>query len=280
MIINILYRMALNYVGAYARVRKQFKVPIAEMGGVQEALARIASQTYCMASAQSLINAMLSNHEQPAVLSAVMKSETTHRTRLVINDAMDVVGGAGICRGPNNIVGNGYMSLPIAITVEGANILTRCLIIYGQGLNRAHPNLINIINSLQKGDDPHTFAKEMASFFKHLFVNSGRSIIGSLLSNTEYIPGLKTDYIHGSAIDQMLKSIASTGTTGTGAAISDTDTQVFIEYYERILSRRAANFAACADLSLTLGSRLKVPYIYHTTLALYLYFTYKIENII
>ena len=80
--------MAVTAVGAYARIRKQFKVPIAEMGGVQEALARIAAEAYILTSAQMLINAMLAKHEQPAVLSAVMKYQTTHRARLVTNDAM------------------------------------------------------------------------------------------------------------------------------------------------------------------------------------------------
>ena len=140
-------KLALNAVGAYSRIRKQFRVPIAEMGGVQEALGRIASEAYILTSAQMLINSMLANHEQPAVLSAVMKYETTHRARQVsltmppepdttcpkrypkhlipkvVNDAMDVVGGAGICRGPANFVGNSYMSLPIAITVGASRIL-------------------------------------------------------------------------------------------------------------------------------------------------------------
>ena len=79
-------KMAVNAVGAYARIRKQFRVPIAEMGGVQEALARIGSEAYILTSAQMLINSMLANHEQPAVLSAVMKYETTSRCRSVVND--------------------------------------------------------------------------------------------------------------------------------------------------------------------------------------------------
>ena len=76
---------------------------------------------------------------------------------------MDVVGGSGICRGPNNSLGNGYMSLPIAITVEGANILTRSMIIFGQGLNRAHPNLIKVINTIEKGNDVAGFMKEVCT---------------------------------------------------------------------------------------------------------------------
>ncbi len=213
-------KMALNAVGAYARIRKQFRVPIAEMGGVQEALGRIASEAYILTSAQLLINSMLAQHEQPAVLSAVMKYQTTHRSRLVVSDAMDVMGGSGICRGPNNHVGNGYMGMPIAITVEGANILTRSMITFGQGLNRAHPNLIDIVNSIEKGNDVQGFSTHVKGFMGHLFTNVGRSISRSL-----FRPRSK------------------------GKDLS--------AYYEGQLGRLASNFALSADLALVLGGRLK-----------------------
>lgn len=87
---------------------------------------------------------------------------------------MDVMGGAGICRGPSNMIGNGYMGLPIAITVEGANILTRSMITFGQGLNRSHPNLIKIINTIEKGDDVKGFTTEVKGFLGHLFSNVAR----------------------------------------------------------------------------------------------------------
>lgn len=212
-------KASLNGVGAYARVRKQFRVPIAEMGGVQEALGRIASEAYTLTSAQMLINSMLAKHEQPAVLSAVMKYETTSRARAVVNDAMDVMGGAGICRGPNNLIGNGYMSLPIAITVEGANILTRSMITFGQGLNRAHPHLINIVNTIEKGDDVKGFTKEVTGFMGHLFTNIGRSLTRAVTR-----PRSKSD---------------------------------LSAYYEGQLGRLASNFAVSADLALVLGGRLK-----------------------
>jgi len=212
-------KLAVNAVGAYARLRKQFRVPIAEMGGVQEALGRISSEAFILTSSQMLINSMLANHEQPAVLSAVMKYQTTHRARLVVNDAMDVVGGAGICRGPNNLVGNGYMSLPIAITVEGANILTRSMITFGQGLNRAHPNLIKIVNTIEKGDDVKGFTTEVVGFLGHLFSNSARSITRAVTR-----PRSKAD---------------------------------LEAYYEGQLGRLASNFAVSADLALVLGGRLK-----------------------
>jgi alkylation response protein AidB-like acyl-CoA dehydrogenase len=212
-------KLAVNGVGAYARIRKQFKVPIAEMGGVQEALGRIASEAFLLTSAQLLINSMLANHEQPAVLSAVMKYETTSRSRLVVNDAMDILGGSGICRGPGNMVGNGYMALPIAITVEGANILTRSMMIFGQGVNRSHPNLIKIINTIEKGDDVSGFTKEVFGFLGHLGTNIVRSLTRATLR-----PRTKGE------IDL---------------------------YYEAQLSRLSANFAVCADLGLVLGGKLK-----------------------
>jgi acyl-CoA dehydrogenase len=189
-------KVAVTAVGAYSRIRKQFRVPIAEMGGVQEALARISTETYIITSAQMMINSMLAAHEQPAVLSAVMKSQTTHRARLVMSDAMDVMGGAGICRGKSNMIGNAFMAMPIAITVEGANILTRSMITFGQGLNRAHPNLIKIIDSLEKGDDLKGFTTNAFGFLGHLGANSSRSISRAFIrpSNkkniVEYYEGL------------------------------------------------------------------------------------------
>ena len=212
-------KMAVNAVGAYARVRKQFKVPIAEMGGVQEAVGRIASEAFILTSSQMLINSMLAKHEQPAVLSAVMKYQTTHRARLAVNDAMDVMGGSGICRGPNNAIGNGYMGLPIAITVEGANILTRSMITFGQGLNRAHPNLIKLINTLEKGDDVKGFTKELGGFMGHFVSNFTRSVTRAITR-----PRSKSD---------------------------------LLAYYEGQLGRLASNFALCSDLALVLGGRLK-----------------------
>jgi acyl-CoA dehydrogenase len=212
-------KASVNGVGIYARIRKQFKVPIAEMGGVQEALGRIAANAFIVTSAQTLVNSMLAKHEQPAVLSAVMKYETTHRARLVVNDAMDIMGGAGICRGPANLIGNGYMSLPIAITVEGANILTRSMIIFGQGLNRAHPNLIKIVNTIEKGDDVAGFTKEVTGFLGHLFKNMASSVNLAITR-----PRSKSD---------------------------------LAKYYEGQLARLATNFALSADLALVLGGRLK-----------------------
>jgi alkylation response protein AidB-like acyl-CoA dehydrogenase len=206
-------------VGAYARIRKQFKVPIADLEGVQEHLARIAGNTYVMMAAQGLTNSMLNQHEQPAVISAIMKQQCTSRGRMVVNDAMDVMGGAGICLGPANILGVNYMATPIAITVEGANTLTRSLIQYGQGLMRAHPHLLSVVRSVQKGDDPKGFNDALWKMVGHGFSNAGRSMAAV-----------------------VTRSRSKSNLEG---------------YYESQLSRLAANFALCADLSLTLGGRIK-----------------------
>jgi alkylation response protein AidB-like acyl-CoA dehydrogenase len=106
-------------VGAYARVRKQFKVPLAEMEGVQEPLARIASNALVMQSAQHFTNAMLNQHEQPAVISAIMKQQMTDRMRSVVNDGMDILGGAGICNGRSNFLANAYMQVCEHCRVDG-----------------------------------------------------------------------------------------------------------------------------------------------------------------
>ncbi len=130
----------LSYAtGAYARVRKQFNTPIGRFEGIEEVLARIAGNTYIMDATRGFTAAMIDSGEKPAVASGITKLHVTELGRIVSNDAMDVHGGKGICLGPHNYLGRFYQSVPIAITVEGANILTRCMIIFGQGAMRCHP---------------------------------------------------------------------------------------------------------------------------------------------
>mmetsp|Transcript_22053 Transcript_22053/g.32009 ORF Transcript_22053/g.32009 Transcript_22053/m.32009 type:complete len:775 (-) Transcript_22053:62-2386(-) len=212
-------KMSCGTVGAYARVRKQFKVPIAELEGVQEHLARIAGNTFIMTSAQHLVNAMINQHEQPAVVSAIMKQQMTDRMRTIVNDSMDVLGGAGICNGPANFMANAYCAVPIAITVEGANTLTRSLIQYGQGLMRSHPHLLPLVRSVQAGDDMKGFNQHLAAMVKHGVSNSGAALARALFRSRS-----KSD-LEG--------------------------------YYESQLNRFAAGFAFSADLSLTLGGKIK-----------------------
>lgn len=129
--------------GAYARIRKQFGVPIGYFEGIQDVLARIAGHTYIMDAARSFAVCAIDQGEKPAVASAIVKYHVTELGRKVANDAMDLHGGKTICLGPKNYLGQGYTSIPIAITVEGANILTRNLIIFGQGVMRCHPYVLS-----------------------------------------------------------------------------------------------------------------------------------------
>ena len=139
-------------VGAYARIRKQFKTPIGNFEGVEEALARIAGNTYAMDAARTLTLGALDDGENPSVVSAIVKYHLTERMRTIINDGMDIQGGAGICLGPKNLIARAYQSIPISITVEGANILTRSLIIFGQGAVRAHPFVLKEMKALSHQD--------------------------------------------------------------------------------------------------------------------------------
>jgi len=139
-------------VGAYSAVRKQFKVPIGKFEGISEVLARIAGTTYIMNAARGFTTAAIDSGEDPSVASAIIKYHLTERMRVVINDAMDVLGGRGISMGPKNFVARAYQALPIGITVEGANILTRNLIIFGQGAIRCHPWLFKEMESVAAGD--------------------------------------------------------------------------------------------------------------------------------
>lgn len=134
-------KLATRATGAYAAVRHQFRVPIAAFEGVQEVLARIAGNTYLLEASRSVTLSALDQGHKPSVVSAMMKYNSTARARSVIEDAMDVHAGAGICLGPHNLIGQ-YVRFPnMAVTVEGANILTRTLITFGQGAIRCHPFL-------------------------------------------------------------------------------------------------------------------------------------------
>ncbi|MCH8057521.1 MAG: acyl-CoA dehydrogenase [Proteobacteria bacterium] len=164
-------KMAALLSGAYARIRKQFNVPIGEFEGIEEPLARIGGRTYRMDSARMLTLVALDQGERPGVLSAILKYQLTEDNRHCINDAMDIHGGKGIITGPGNYLAHAYQALPISITVEGANILTRTLIIFGQGAIRAHPWLLKEMNAVT---DPRPGARK--SFDKALFSHVGHII--------------------------------------------------------------------------------------------------------
>lgn len=213
-------RGVVTSVGAYSRIRKQFKVSIADMEGIQEVLASIAGNAYIMISGQFLTNAMLNHHEQPAVISAIMKQQMTSRMRTIVNNGMDILGGAGICNGPRNFLANAYTGVPIAITVEGANILTRSLIQFGQGLNRAHPHLLHLVASIQHGDHVKGFYGEVANILKHAVSNGASAFIDSFTRSRNK--------------DNL------------------------VDHYTSQLERLSASFAFCSDVALSMGGKLKV----------------------
>ncbi len=138
--------------GAYARIREQFNLPLGYMEGIEDVLARMAGETYVLDAARQVTCAALDNGEKPAIISAILKYKTTEGMRRVINDAMDIQGGSGICLGPMNYIGRLYQVIPIGITVEGANILTRSLMIFGQGSVRCHPFVLKELEALQMQD--------------------------------------------------------------------------------------------------------------------------------
>ncbi len=146
-------KVATFSTGAYGRIREQFNMPVSRFEGVQEAAARIASDTYKMDAARRLTLAALDAGEKPAVISAVMKYHATEAMRRATNDAMDIHSGKAVIDGPRNYLSSAYRAIPIAITVEGANIMTRSLMIYGQGSIRCHPFIQEEIAAAQMTDD-------------------------------------------------------------------------------------------------------------------------------
>jgi acyl-CoA dehydrogenase len=163
---------ASRVTGAYARVRKQFRVPVGKFEGVEESLARIAGITYRMEAARRLTAGALDRGEKPSVLSAILKYHCTEGMRQVLADAMDVHGGRGVMMGPRNYIARGYQAVPVSITVEGANILTRSMIIFGQGAIRAHPYLLKEMEAASSEDQ----AKAAADFDRALFAHIGFTI--------------------------------------------------------------------------------------------------------
>lgn len=145
-------KLAVRATGGYARVRSQFNLAIGKFEGIEEALARMGGNTYLMDAARMMTAGAVDLGEHPSVASAIVKYHVTERARGVVNDAMDILGGKGICLGPGNFMARAYQQIPIAITVEGANILTRSLIIFGQGAIRCHPYVLREMQAAQDAD--------------------------------------------------------------------------------------------------------------------------------
>ena len=168
---------------AYARIRRQFNLPIGKFEGVESVIARMVSHTYIMDAARSVTTGAIDGGEKPSVPAGILKYHVTELGRTTANDAMDVQGGKGIMLGPKNYIGRAYQMVPVSITVEGANILTRNLIIFGQGAVRCHPFVLKEMAASQDSDRARGFRDFDDALFKHIgftISNAVRSFVGAL----------------------------------------------------------------------------------------------------
>ncbi|MCZ6668257.1 MAG: acyl-CoA dehydrogenase [Gammaproteobacteria bacterium] len=213
--------------GAYAHIRKQFNTSIGKFEGVEEALARIGGMTYMMEAGRLLTLSALDSGEKPSVVTAILKYHNTEKMRQVLNDAMDVHGGRGVCMGPSNYIARAYQAIPVGITVEGANILTRSMIIFGQGAIRCHPYLVKEMEAASDGDD----VAGRAAFDQALLGHAGY-----------FVTNLCRAFIYGISASHLAESPVSGRMAG---------------YYQR-LGQMSAVFAVTADLVLMiLGGSFK-----------------------
>ncbi len=185
-------------VGAYSMVRQQFGIPIGRMEGVEEKVGKIASLTYLLEAGRVYTCSALNAGIQPPVLSAILKTYTTETSQEIAKDAMDICAGAGVMKGPNNILAKGYTSAPVAITVEGANILSRTLIIFGQGATRCHPYALKVVDGVEK-DDVAMFRTNLVLWMLQFVIGFFRTIIhgatrGLFVSTPDVDPATKTYY--------------------------------------------------------------------------------------
>lgn len=223
-------KLAARTSGAYSRVRVQFKTPIGYFEGIEEALARIGGNSYMMEAARTMTAGAVDLGEKPSVISAIVKYHLTERGRQAINDAMDIHGGKAICLGPRNYIGRTYQQIPVSITVEGANILTRNMIIFGQGAIRCHPFILQEVNAAHDSDRKRASETFDAALVGHVLFS---------MRNTEncMIYGL---------FGRFIKSGIPAGSALEVA-----------QYYQQ-LTRLSINFAFLADIALViLGGSLK-----------------------
>lgn len=163
---NASSKVAAFGIHHYIQIREQFKMPIGKMEAIQEKVNKIFFHTWIIQSSVDMTNDILDNGEHPAVLSAIMKQQCTERGRIVLNEAMDIHAGASICLGYSNFLEKFYRSAPIGITVEGSNTLTRSLIIFGQGLNKSHPHIFSVLDSILN-DDHKRFNENFRKIVNH-----------------------------------------------------------------------------------------------------------------
>ena len=212
--------------GAYSRIRRQFNTYIGDFGGIEEALARIAGYAYAVDALRLFTVASVDQGQKPVVESAISKYHTTNMARHVVCDTMDIHGGKAICMGPNNYVAQGYVELPISITVEGANILTRSMIIFGQGAIRCHPYLLEELSAV----DDEDAKKRLVRFDKAIFGH-----IGFIISN------MLRAFILGLTNGRIVKTQGGP-----------------LKHYYQLISRFSAAFAIVADTTMVmLGAKLK-----------------------
>ncbi|MFU8821539.1 MAG: acyl-CoA dehydrogenase [Gammaproteobacteria bacterium] len=220
-------KAAARMTGAYARVRRQFKIPIGRFEGIEEPLARIGGITYRMDAARVLTATALALGGKPSVLSAILKYNNTEGMRTTINDAMDVHAGRAVCLGPSNYLAQSYQTVPVAITVEGANILTRSMIIFGQGAIRCHPYVLKEMLAAAAEDRTAGLKAFDAAFFAHT----------------------------GFTISNLVRSFVL---ALTGARFVKAPDLGPTAVYARRLTRMSASFALLADIAMmTLGGDLK-----------------------
>jgi acyl-CoA dehydrogenase len=221
-------KMMLRVTSAYARIRKQFGLPVSRMEGVEEPLVRIIETAYVNEAARAMTAAMVSRGEKPSVISALMKYQTTEKMRRAVNDAMDIHGGRAICDGPSNYLQSAYLMVPVGITVEGANILTRTLITFAQGALRSHPYLYKEVQAAQDPDRARGLDAFEDAFNNHIAFS---------LSNAT-----------GAFVHNM---------TG-GAFASAPQGALSMSHWYRQLARASRSFAFVADLTVALlGGGLK-----------------------
>ena len=186
-------KLGARVAGAYAEVREQFGISIGKFEGIETELAKIAAFTYMMDASRKFTIGAIDEGKKPAVINAVMKYHSTEKFREIINNAMDILGGAAISLGPKNLLGHAYFGAPVAITVEGANIMTRTLIQFGQGVIRCHPYAYKEIEALEEGN-----VKEFdENFFKHIGFTLRNMVRMCLLS-------LSRGYLHFSARSSLI----------------------------------------------------------------------------
>ncbi|MDR4518486.1 MAG: acyl-CoA dehydrogenase [Nitrosomonas sp.] len=223
-------KLAARTSGAYSRVRVQFKTPIGYFEGIEEALARIGGNTYMMDAARVMTANAVDLGEKPSVISAIVKYHLTERARQAVNDAMDIHGGKGICIGPRNYLGRSYQHIPVSITVEGANILTRNMIIFGQGAIRCHPYTLQEVNAAHDPDKKRASIAFDAALTGHVLFST-RNTVNCI------VHGFFGKYLKDSIPENCLPEMAV--------------------YYQQ-LTRFSVNFAFLSDIALVkLGGALK-----------------------